>query len=132
MTARSAWRRMREIVLESHDRRKAVSDALGMSFLRTKALRRVAREPLTLRELAEFLVNDRPYTTLIVDDLERRGLVRRTEHPTDRRSKLVTITEQGLAMANEAHRIFDEPPKSLRALSKSDLAELERILDKLD
>lgn len=132
MTARKTWQRMREIVLEKHDRRVAVSDALGMSYLRVKALRRVAREPVTLRELAQYLVNDRPYTTVIVDDLERRGLVVRRAHPRDRRSKLVTITDEGRALANTAKRIVDEPPKSLRALDDSDLATLERILDKLD
>jgi len=41
----------------------------------------LADEPQTLRALAERLLADPPYITLIVDDLEQRGLVRRMPHP---------------------------------------------------
>ncbi|WP_433421292.1 MarR family transcriptional regulator [Microtetraspora malaysiensis] len=51
-----------------------------MSFIRVKALRLVATGPLTLRRLAEQLTTDPPYTTVVVADLERRGLVERTPH----------------------------------------------------
>jgi DNA-binding MarR family transcriptional regulator len=129
--AGEVWTRMRELVLEQHDRRRAVSDALGMSFVRVKALRRVVRHPLTMRELTGHLATDRPYTTLIVDDLERRGLVTRTPHPEDRRCKVVTATEAGAAAAETANRILDEPPEALRALDPNDLAALEKILSAL-
>src|SRR6202035_3620620 len=86
--ARRAWRTMSDIVLD-HDRKDAVSHALGLSFARVRALRRLAAHPLTLRELAERLAADPPYVTLIVDDLEERGLVQRMPHPKDRRAKLV-------------------------------------------
>ena len=65
---------MSDLVLD-HDRKVAVSEALGLSFARVRALRRLAAEPLTLRALAELLAADPPYVTLIVDDLEKRGLV---------------------------------------------------------
>ena len=94
--ARRAWRAMSGVVLD-HDRKVAVSEALGLSFARVRALRRLADEPLTLRGLAELLTADPPYVTLIVDDLEKRGLVQRTPHPEDRRSKLVQLTEAGRA-----------------------------------
>ena len=67
-------------------------EALGLSFARMRALRRLAAQPHTLRELAEQLEADPPYVTLIVDDLEERGLVQRTPHPEDRRAKLVQLT----------------------------------------
>ncbi|MGZ6644982.1 MAG: MarR family winged helix-turn-helix transcriptional regulator, partial [Solirubrobacteraceae bacterium] len=92
--ARRAWRAMLGVVLD-HDRKIAVSEALGVSWARVRALQRLADQPHTLSELAEQLAADRPYVTLIVDGLEERGLVQRTPHPEDRRAKLVQLTAAG-------------------------------------
>jgi DNA-binding MarR family transcriptional regulator len=127
---RRAWRAMSDIVLD-HDRKVEVSEALGLSFARVRALRRLAAEPLTLRALAELLAADPPYVTLIVDDLEERGLVQRTPHPEDRRSKLVQITEAGRTAAARATAILDEPPAALLDVPAEDLAALLRVLERL-
>ncbi|MEA2157250.1 MAG: hypothetical protein QOE11_3390 [Solirubrobacteraceae bacterium] len=128
--ARRAWRAMSDVVLD-HDRKVAVSEALGMSFARVRALRRLAGQPHTLRALADRLAADPPYVTLIVDDLEQRGLVRRTPHPEDRRSKLVALTAAGRQAAARADAILDEPPAALRDVPAEDLAALLRVLDRL-
>jgi DNA-binding MarR family transcriptional regulator len=127
--ARRAWRAMSDLVLEQ-DRRAAVSEALGLSFARVRALRRLAPEPLTMRALAERLGADPPYVTLMVDDLEQRGLARRTPHPRDRRAKLVELTADGAAAAARADAILDEPPAALRDLPAKDLAALVRMLER--
>jgi DNA-binding MarR family transcriptional regulator len=129
--ARRVWRGVRELVLDRNDRRKEVAEALGMSFIRAKALIRIAAEPLTLRALAAHLVIDAPYTTLVVDDLVKRGLVERTAHPEDRRCKLVHATEAGLAAAHEAGRILDTPPEPLRTLDPDEMAVLDDIIARL-
>jgi DNA-binding MarR family transcriptional regulator len=128
--ARRAWRAMSDVVT-SHDRKVAASEALGLSFARVRALRRLAVEPHTLRALAETLLADPPYVTLIVDDLEEHGLVRRTPHPEDRRSKLVQLTPAGRAAAARADAILDEPPAALRDVPAEDLAALLRVLERL-
>jgi DNA-binding MarR family transcriptional regulator len=128
--ARRAWRAMSDLVLD-HDRKEAVSEALGLSFARVRALRRLAGEPLTLRALAERLAADPPYVTLIVDDLEQRGLVLREPHPRDRRAKLVQLTAAGRAAAARAEAIMDEPPAALRDATPEELARLLRILESL-
>ncbi|NKQ54604.1 MarR family transcriptional regulator [Amycolatopsis sp. K13G38] len=122
---------MRELVLERNDRRKQVVDALGMSFAKIKALRRIAAAPRTMRELAEELLTDRPYTTLLVDDLETRGLVARSVHPQDRRCKVVTVTEEGAQVAAKANRILGMPPEELQGLPAADLKRLDEILARL-
>lgn len=122
-----AWERMCELVLD-HDRRKEVVDALGMSFVKTKALRRLAKGPMTMRELALQLLTDRPYTTVLVDDLEERGLVSRTVNPEDRRSRLVAVTDEGRVAAELASKILAAPPESLLALPAEDIRALDRIL----
>src|SRR5690242_8049924 len=90
--ARSVWRAMRTLVLERNDRRAAVSARLGMSYIRIKALAHRARAPMTMRDLAALLAVDAPYTTVVVDDLESRGLVERRPDPQDRRRKIVAVT----------------------------------------
>jgi DNA-binding MarR family transcriptional regulator len=128
--ARRAWRGMSEVALD-HDRKVAVSEALGLSWVRVLALRRLAVEPHTMRVLAERLAADPPYVTLIVDDLEKRGLVRRTPHPQDRRAKLVQLTARGRLAASRAEAILDEPPAALHDVPDEDLAALLRVLDRL-
>jgi len=128
--ARRAWRAMSQIALE-HDRKVAVSEALGLSWARVLALRRLATQPHTLRALAERLAADPPYVTLIVDDLEKRGLVQRMPHPEDRRAKLVKLTAAGRAAAARAGAILDEPPAALHDVPAEDLATLLRVLDRL-
>jgi DNA-binding MarR family transcriptional regulator len=127
---RRVWRTLSTLV-HNDDRRAKVADALGMSFARVKALRHLAQAPATGRELAALLATDPPFVTVIVDDLEQRGLVKREPHPTDRRAKLVRATAAGRKAAEQAERLLDEPPDALRALPPKDLAALERILARL-
>ncbi|HEY1449470.1 MAG TPA: MarR family transcriptional regulator [Solirubrobacteraceae bacterium] len=128
--ARGAWRAMSDVV-HDHDRKLAVSQALGLSWARVLTLRRLVTQPHTLRALAEWLTADPPYVTLIVDDLEQRGLVRREPHPEDRRAKLVTLTAAGRTAAARAEAILDEPPAVLRELPAKDLATLLRVLERM-
>jgi DNA-binding MarR family transcriptional regulator len=128
--ARRAWRALSELALD-RDRKVAVADALGLSWTRVLAVRRLAVEPQTQRELAERLSADPPYVTLMVDDLEKRGLVRRMPHPTDRRAKLVELTDTGRAAAARADAILDEPPAELHGVPDADLEAVLRVLKRL-
>ncbi|MHA6761512.1 MarR family winged helix-turn-helix transcriptional regulator [Streptacidiphilus sp. PAMC 29251] len=131
-TAARIFEAMRHVVLEQDDRRTEVAEKLGMSFGRSKALRRLAAAgPMQMSELTARLATDKPYTTLIVDDLERRGLVLRSVHPEDRRCKIVTATEAGLVVAAQAEAILARPPESMLALDPEELATLDRLVAKL-
>jgi DNA-binding MarR family transcriptional regulator len=129
--ATDAWRAMRSLVLDLHDRRFAVSDAIGMSYLRAKALRLLLPGPLPMRELGAALLTDAPYISVMVDDLEQRGLVRREMNPADRRSKLVHVTAAGRAVAKKADKIQSQPPAELLELGDRELAALQKTLRKL-
>jgi DNA-binding MarR family transcriptional regulator len=121
---------MSDFVLD-HQRRREVTDTLGMTFGRTRALRRLARRPMSMSELASMLGIDRPNATVLVDDLERQGLVARRPHPTDRRAKLVEATRKGKQLARRADDILATPPAALSELDEADLAALQRILERL-
>jgi DNA-binding MarR family transcriptional regulator len=122
---------MRALVLDLHDRRGAVSEAIGMSYLRAKALRLLLPGPLPMRDLCAALVTDPPYITVIVDDLENRGLVEREVNPADRRSKLVRITTAGRAIARTADQIQSTPPDALSSLTDAEVATLDGLLRRL-
>lgn len=127
---REVWRLMSELVLD-HQRRRQVSEVIGLSFYRARALRRVARRPMTMGELADMLGIDRPNATAVVDDLEKRGLARRVPHPTDRRAKIVEATRKGQTLAGKAEEILGTPPAGVTGLSKADLTALRRILSRV-
>lgn len=127
---RELWLLMSDLVLDQ-GRRREVAEALGMSFGRTRAIRRVARQPISMGELATALGIDPPNATVLVDDLESQGLVRRQPHPTDRRAKLVEATRKGKALARRAEEILGTPPPGLRSLSTDDLEALRRILENI-
>ena len=126
-TPRDVWLLMSDVVLDN-TRRREVTDALGLSFGRTRAIRRLARRDMSMRELAAALGIDPPNATVVVDDLEAQGLVRRRPHPTDRRAKVVEATSQGEVLAHRADAILATPPPALSALPADDLEALRRIL----
>ena len=125
--SREVWLLINDLVLD-HDRRRQVSEATGMSFGRARALRRLARQPMSMGELAAALGIDPPNATGVVDDLESQGLVRRQRHPTDRRATVVEATRKGKGLARRADEVLGTPPPALSALSTDDLEALRRIL----
>jgi DNA-binding MarR family transcriptional regulator len=128
--AREVWLLISDLVLDNQ-RRREVSDALGISFGRARTVRRLARKPMSMSELAAALGIDPPNATAVVDDLEALKLVRRRPHPTDRRAKLVEATRKGKDMARRADAILATPPPALSALGADDLEALRRILERV-
>jgi DNA-binding MarR family transcriptional regulator len=128
--AREIWLLMSDLVLDN-TRRREVSDALGMSFGRTRALRRLARRPMSMREFADAMGIDPPNATVLVADMESQGLVKRGPHPTDGRAKVVEATRKGRQLAKRADAILATPPLALSELGNRDLQELRRILERV-
>jgi DNA-binding MarR family transcriptional regulator len=71
--------------------------------------------------------------TDIVDGLERLGMAERRPDPTDRRAKLVAITDAGEAGLNVANATRERLLKQIfGALSEADRATFLRLLDGMD
>ena len=126
--ARDVWLLMSDLVLDN-TRRREVSDALDMSFGRARAIRRLARRPMSMREFADAMDIDPPNATVLVADLEAQGLARRTPHPTDGRAKVVEATRKGKALARRANEILATPPAALSELDADALQTLRQILE---
>lgn len=126
------WRLIVELVMETRGNwRRKVAEATGLPFSRVRALWRLERGPRTLRELADDMGVDAPATTVLIDALEKRGLVKREPHPTDRRAKMVSLTAAGRRMMDVVARIADRPPDALQRLPAGELALLRKTLEKL-
>jgi DNA-binding MarR family transcriptional regulator len=61
--------------------------------------------PMSPSELGDRLIVTRATVTGLLDSLERRGFVRRSAHPIDRRSLVVEITPLGLETVQQVRAI---------------------------
>src|SRR5512141_2166268 len=57
--------------------------------------------PMSPSALSERLIVTRATVTGVLDSLQRRGFVRRTANPSDRRGQIAEITPAGLAVLQE-------------------------------
>jgi DNA-binding MarR family transcriptional regulator len=130
--AERTWRLLVELVMETRSEwRRKVAAATGLPFSRVRALWRLERGPSTLAELAHDMGTDAPATTVLINSLEQRGLVKRSPHPTDRRAKQVSLTATGRRMVRVVETITDQPPAALEGLPASELERLRKTLEKL-
>ena len=80
------------------------------------------RGQMSPSELGERLIVTRATVTGVLDSLERRGFVRRSANPADRRSLLVEITPAGRAVLQELRTVVHRQEKAwLSGLSDADL-----------
>lgn len=106
---------------------------LGLRCPHTTVLQLLAVDgPCSQRILSEQLLIDRTTMVLLIDDLERAGLVERRPDPDDRRAYAVSLTEQGHAQLLELNPLMAEAQERIFApLSPRERAELQRLLLKL-
>jgi DNA-binding MarR family transcriptional regulator len=129
-----AWRQMRELTHHPDVLRRAhvLGEEFGLTPAVTKALARLSPDhPTPMRELAAALRCDNSYVTAVVDGLEEHGMVRRMPHATDRRIKVIELTEQGAAVAARVRAALDEPPAAFAALSPQEAVLLLDLVRKL-
>lgn len=88
--------------------------------------------PLSQVDLWKRQRVDRTSMVAIVDYLERNGLVTRSRHPTDRRALLITITDAGRTLMQEAATIAHQSEDAfLESLSMAERAQLQALLLRL-
>lgn len=81
-------------------------------------------------DLAELTGKDHPTLTRIIDLLCKKNLTQRKQHPTDRRSFLVTLTANGEEKMKQWTPIVTNiRMKAWENLSEKDYNDLKRILD---
>jgi DNA-binding MarR family transcriptional regulator len=123
---------MAAAVIDNRDAwRRAVIEETGLPFSRIRIVRRLARRPMTVKQVAEAATIDAPAATVAVNDLEDRGLVVRKTDPTNRRCKVVSLTDAGREMVQVINGIDDPAPDALTSLDDRELKALKAMIDKL-
>src|SRR5512136_1004869 len=90
------------------------------------------RGPMSPSELGDRLIVTRATVTGVVDSLERRGFVRRSPNPADRRSLLVEITPEGLEVLRDLRTLVHRNEKAwLSAHSDPELRDYIDVLHRI-
>jgi DNA-binding MarR family transcriptional regulator len=130
--ADEVWRAMASLVHDNRDGwKRAVVEQSGLPFSRIRILMRLNRQSMTVKQLAHAATMDAPATTVAVNDLEDRGLVIRETDPTNRRCKVVSLTDAGHEMVHKIDAVDDPAPQALAALDHAQLKALKAIIDKV-
>ncbi len=129
--ADEVWRAMASLVLDNRDSwRRTVVEETGLPFSRVRILRRLVRQSMTMKGIAEAASLDAPAATVAVSDLEQRGLVVRRVDPDNRRCKRVSLTDEGRQLMAVIADLDDPAPAALATLDETELRSLHVILQK--
>lgn len=130
--ADEVWRRMAAFVMDNRDSwKRAVVEQAGMPFSRIRILKRLDRQPMSVSQVAHAATMDPPAATVAVNDLEARGLVVRETDPSNRRSKVVSLTDAGRAIVRKIDAVDDPAPDLLASLDDTELKGLHALLEML-
>jgi DNA-binding MarR family transcriptional regulator len=115
------------------DAERPLLEAHGLSMWAYIALSHLARQPAgTQLALAQAIRYDKTRLIGLLDELEADGLITRTADPTDRRARIVTLTEAGearhAAARSDIRAMEDE---FLEELNPGERTRLRRTLGRL-
>ena len=130
--AAQSWRPLARFFFDTvrHRQRILGSEGLTPNDIRALMVLDTARGR-TMGELADSWACDASNATFIVDRLEERRLAERRSVPSDRRVKLVVLTERGAEVRGRVLEHFFEPPPELLELSRADLEALREAASRL-
>jgi len=94
-------------------------------------LKNLAENPeLSQTELANLVFKDHPTLTRILDLLHKKGYIIRVQHPQDRRSFQLHLTEAGVTKVAELRpKVLQFREKAWENLTERDFLEFKRILN---
>ena len=128
--AREAWKLATDLWFsERPPRLPAVAQEFGLSPMGVKTL--YLLEPgveVPMSRVAEQCGCDASNITGIVDRMEARGLIERRDSPSDRRVKLIALTDDGAEVQTRVLDRLYEPPEAIEALSVEDQRALRDIM----
>lgn len=106
---------------------EGIAKAHDLTPVQAKLLLGLA-EPAPMRSLSDSMCCDPSNITGVVDRLEERGLIQRTEDPSDRRVKIVQATPTGRKLRDTfVARLFADVPGMAR-LTTAQVADLKMAL----
>jgi len=128
-----SWQLM-ELMFQSKHRLNHIVEKYEITAMQSAALRMLSQtDPKAMRALSDYFMCDASTITGLVDRLEAHQLIARANHPTDRRVKLLALTDKGAqvkqAILDETIKADDE--RHNKILTTEERQTLRKLLDKL-
>ncbi len=90
------------------------------------------KDNISQQELSSMTERDKPCTTRLIDTMEKKGLLVRMHDPSDRRVKLIHITEKGDNLKFKVKKLIDETHlESLKGIDAVELKSSVKVLEQL-
>lgn len=104
--------------IRAYMRQRFREQGVDLTFEMVQVLRCLwNKDGVNQQELACLTCKDKASLTLLIDNLSKRHLVQRTEDPTDRRNKLITLKPEGHRLKHIIQPLIDE----LETLAEKDV-----------
>ena len=126
-----AWQLLLRFSFSQRASLPAVAAELELSPAQCHLLNLVADQPMPMGQLAGAMSCDASNVTGLVDRLESRGLLQRSQSADDRRVKVLTLTPLGERLRSALLERMTSSPPTLERLSEADQRALARILRRL-
>lgn len=108
-------------------------EQFNLSYAEFGIIRNLGENALTLSELSERMVRVNSNTTVAIDRLEAKGIVRREPDPKDRRATRVKLTEAGMKLWQEVLPKHDDYIRGLLStLTDFEATALNALLEKIE
>ena len=106
---------------------------LNLAPVQYGAMQTVLEQPgIDQRTLARFMALDTSTTAGVVDRLESRGLLQRSLSPEDRRVRLLSLTQEGRALCQQARpRVLRAQELTLAPLNAQERGTFMQLLNRL-
>lgn len=85
---------------------------------------------LTITEISRHANLSLPATSHMIDRFVKYGIAIRHENPTNRREKMISLTEKGISIFQKIEIMFEETYKEM--LTSIDLTDLEKLQNSLE
>ena len=128
-----SWQLM-ELMFQSKHRVNHIAEKHDITTMQSAALRMLSQDnPQAMRTLSDYFMCDASTITGLVDRLEAHNLITRSNHPTDRRVKLLALTNEGAKIKNAIldETIEMEAVRLNKILTDDERKVLFTLLDKL-
>lgn len=128
-SGREAWMQLFKLLQSGKRQFQELAAEVGLAPIQVHLLLSLEMEqPRPMSELAELLACDASYVTNLVDRLEAKDLLERRPSSTDRRVKLVVLTEAGRRCKAVLRQRVSEPPPFIANMSDADRDQFRDIL----
>jgi DNA-binding MarR family transcriptional regulator len=129
LTGDDCWPVMIEFLLSQKSWWVGICAEFDLTPMQGHAIRVIDPErPVAMNTLAEALTCDASNVTGIVDKLEARGLIARQGAESDRRIKMLVVTDKGRQLREQLWTRTMEPPRAVTALSDDARRRLAEVL----